>query len=246
LAQEALLETAYQNEWYRWAQYTVKQATDQSCVLCALSPLKKLRIVPSEFDYRHCARFNAKFCDQRGHIIPYCPADCLSLLGNADYKGHFNQYGWGSTCQKLDIRVAPERRETPDNYLIDRTLEYGCFSNSIGTNNVGQFKGKCMVVWHLDSDMFYENRPGLYKSTHSTYATIKNNMTVIQKEQDCEGATLSFPLVAPLLNQSEVIADYYWLCGGRKLRMTLIDWRGLCVRVSEASPTCRNSQLESE
>jgi len=233
LAQEALLETAYQNEWYRWAQYTVKQATDQSCVLCALSPLKKLRIVPSEFDYRHCARFNANYCDRRGHIIPYCPADCLSMLGNADYKWHFNQYGWGDTCKKLDIKVAVEKREIPDNYLVDRSLEYECFSSTSGSNNVGHFRGKCVIIWHLDFEKFYEERPNLYKSTHSTYATatVQNNMTIIQKEQNCESATLSFPLIAPLLNQTEVIADYYGLCGGRKLRTTLIDWKGLCVRV---------------
>jgi hypothetical protein len=122
IKQEALLDTAYHNEWYKWAHYTVKQATERSCLLRSPSPLRKLRLVPNKYDYMHCARFTSKYCDRIGRIVPYCPADCLAMLGNNYYQSFFNQSGWGSECQKLDVRVAENKREIPENYILDRSL----------------------------------------------------------------------------------------------------------------------------
>ena len=133
LRKEKLLDTAYHNEWYRWAEYTVKQTTKSTCVLCSPSPLKKLTIVPNQYDNVDCARFYSQYCDnQTGQITPYCPAECLAMLGSQYYHKFYNQKGWGSECKKLDVRIDPAKRETPKNYVLDTSFEYECFNKTKG------------------------------------------------------------------------------------------------------------------
>lgn len=232
LEKERLLDTAYHNYWYRWAEYTAKQSRKNACIFCAPSPLQKLTIVPNQYDFRDCARFYSQYCHMPARSVPYCPAKCLKMLGNPYYQKFYYQMGWGDECKNLDVKIDPRKRETPKNYVLDRSLEYECFNKTKGYQNMGQFKGKCAVIWHLDREMY--NNPNVYRSSSIIYATatVSKNMTIIEPYENCENATLNFPLIEPLENQSEAIADYFWLCGGRRLRATLKEgWKGLCTRV---------------
>ena len=95
----------------------------------------------------------------------------------------------------------------------------------------GKIWGKCSIIWHLDREMYYD--PDVYKSFSIIYATatVNNNMTITTVKDNCKNASLTFPLIEPFESQNEAIADYFWLCGGGRLRATLVDWKGLCVRV---------------
>ncbi len=57
-------------------------------------------------------------------------------------------------------------------------------------------------------------------------------MSIIQIKDNCPKATISFPLIRTMEDQLEAVADYYWVCGGKRLRATLPkDWKGMCTRV---------------
>ncbi|XP_058609545.1 uncharacterized protein LOC131525671 [Onychostoma macrolepis] len=233
LKKEGLLDAAHHNNWFKWAEYTAEGVGMSSCVLCSQSPLKKLVVVPSPYDYMHCGRFYSQYCeDITGKVYPYCPAECLTMLGNKHFHQFYRQKGWGDECQRMDIRIDVRKRETPVAYVIDRTLNFECFNKSKGKNDMGEFKGNCVVIWHLDKDMYYDSR--VLKSFSLIYATatVKTNMTVIKVKDNCTEATISFPLISTMEDQLEAVADYYWVCGGKRLRAILPkDWKGICTRV---------------
>ncbi len=79
----------------------------------------------------------------------------------------------------MDIRIDVRKRETPVAYVIDCTLEFECFNKSKGKHDMGEFKGNCVVIWHLDQNMYYDLR--VLKSFSLIYATatISTNMSII-------------------------------------------------------------------
>ncbi|XP_048034381.1 uncharacterized protein LOC125260187 isoform X2 [Megalobrama amblycephala] len=230
---EKLLDIAYHKEWYKWAEYTAKQSKRKTCLLCSPSPLKKLTVVPDEYSFAHCARFYSNHCvNISGRVAPYCPAECLALLGSKYYHRYYEQEYWGDECRKLDVRIDLRRRETPSNYVFDQTLIYECFNKSKGDVDYGSFQGQCGIIWHLDRDM-YEN-PNVHKAFSRIYATatVNINMTVITTKEACENATLAFPIIDQFEAIDEAIADHFWICGGKRLRATLPKgWKGICARV---------------
>ncbi len=233
LQKEGLLDAAHHNDWFKWAEYTAKEAGMFSCVLCSPSPLKKLVVVPNPYDYMHCGRFYSQYCNNMTRkVYPYCPAECLTMLGNKNFHRFYRQQGWGDECKRMDIRIEATKRETPVAYVIDRTLEFECFNKSEGKHDMGKFKGNCVIIWHLDQNMYYDSR--VLKSFSLIYATatISTNMSIIQIKDNCPKATISFPLIRTMEDQLEAVADYYWVCGGKRLRATLPkDWKGMCTRV---------------
>ncbi len=233
LQKEGLLDAAHHNDWFKWAEYTAKEAGIFSCVLCSPSPLKKLVVVPNPYDYMHCGRFYSQYCNNMTRkVYPYCPAECLTMLGNKNFHRFYRQQGWGDECKRMDIRSEATKRETPVAYVIDRTLEFECFNKSEGKHDMGKFKGNCVIIWHLDQNMYYDSR--VLKSFSLIYATatISTNMSIIQIKDNCPKATISFPLIRTMEDQLEAVADYYWVCGGKRLRATLPkDWKGMCTRV---------------
>ncbi len=129
LQKEGLLDAAHHNDWFKRAEYTAKEAGMFSCVLCSPSPLKKLVVVPNPYDYMHCGRFYSQYCNNMtGKVYPYCPAECLTMLGNKNFHRFYRQQGWGDECKRMDIRIEATKRETPVAYVIDRTLEFECFN----------------------------------------------------------------------------------------------------------------------
>ncbi|XP_016396857.1 uncharacterized protein LOC107730522 [Sinocyclocheilus rhinocerous] len=188
--------------------------------------------IPLQY-YLHCGRFYSRYCENiTGRMYSYCPAECLTMLGNKDFHKFYKQPGWGDECQRMDIRIDIRKRETPVAYVIDRTLEYECFNKSKGKHDLGKFSGNCAIIWHLDQDMYYAS--GVLKSFSLIYATatVKINMTIITIKDNCTEATISFPLISSMEEQSEAVADYYWVCGGRRLWATLPKgWKGICARV---------------
>lgn len=72
---------------------------------------------------------------------------------------------------------------------------------------MGKFKGNCVIIWHLDQNMYYDSR-GL-KSFSLIYATatISTNMSIIQIKDNCPKATISFPLIRTMEDQLEAVAD---------------------------------------
>ncbi len=233
LQKEGLLDAAHHNDWFKWAEYTAKEAGMFSCVLCSPSPLKKLVVVPNPYDYMHCGRFYSQYCENiTGKVYPYCPAECLTMLGNKNFHQFYKQPGWGDECKRMDIKIDVRKRETPVAYVIDRTLEFECFNRSKGKHDMGEFKGNCVVIWHLDQDMYYDST--VLKSFSLIYATatVKTNMSIIKVKDNCTEATISFPLISTMEDQLEAVADYYWVCGGKRLRATLPkNWKGICTRV---------------
>ncbi len=126
----------------------------------------------------------------------------------------------------------PRKDKTPVAYVIDRTLEFECFNKSKGKHDMGKFKGNCVVIWHLDQNMYYDSR--VLKSFSLIYATatISTNMSIIQVKDNCTKATISFSLIRTMEDQLEAVADYYWVCGGKRLRAIWPkDWKGMCTRV---------------
>ncbi len=159
LQKEGLLDAAHHNDWFKWAEYTAKEAGMFSCVLCSPSPLKKLVVVPNPYDYMHCGRFYSQYCNNMTRkVYPYCPAECLTMLGNKNFHRFYRQQGWGDECKRMDIRIEATKRETPVAYVIDRTLEFECFNKSEGKHDMGKFKGNCVIIWHLDQNMYYDSR----------------------------------------------------------------------------------------
>lgn len=135
-------------------------------------------------------------------------------------------------CQQIDKRPDIKKRKTPVTYVIDCTLEYECFNKSKGRHDMGKFQGNCAIIWHLDQDMYYDSR--VIKSFSLIYATstVKTNMTTIKVKDNFTEATISFPLIRTMEDQSEAVADYYWVCGGKRVRATLPkDWKGIFTRV---------------
>ncbi|XP_051986878.1 uncharacterized protein LOC127646934 [Xyrauchen texanus] len=213
-----------------------------NCVMCSPSPLKKLIVVPNQYDYKHCAEYYAKNCGNTGRTV-FCPAECLAFLGHPEYDKYYKMIGWGDECRKLDIRVENEKKESPLSYTINRQLEYECFNKTRRETNVGQFKGNCAVIWHLDEEMFSNNNVIRFSGPQYATVTLGQNFTanitpgclgvvVGHCLTGCENQTLVSPARKIHAEQTETIADYFWLCGGDQLKTTLPKgWKGLCTRV---------------
>ncbi len=43
-------------------------------------------------------------------------------------------------------------------------------------------------------------------------------MSIIQIKDNCTKANISFPLIRTMEDQLEAVADYYWVCGGKKIK----------------------------
>lgn len=100
---EKLLDIVYHNEWYKWAEYTARQSQRRTCLQCSPSPLKKLTVVPDEYSFAHCERFYSNYCTNiSGQVIPYCPAECLALLGSRHFHKYYSMAEWGDECKKLE------------------------------------------------------------------------------------------------------------------------------------------------
>lgn len=135
-------------------------------------------MVPDEYSFVHCAKFYSGYCvNISGQAYPYCTAECLALLGNKYYHRYYEQEYWGDECKKLDVRIDLRRRETPKNYVFDRTLIYECFNKSTGKVDYGTFQGQCGVIWHLDREM-YDN-PNVHKTYSGIYATATVNINML-------------------------------------------------------------------
>lgn len=49
---DKLLKTAQDNGWYEWAMYTAEKSRTNNCWLCMPSPLKRLIVIPNQYDCR--------------------------------------------------------------------------------------------------------------------------------------------------------------------------------------------------
>ncbi len=58
---------------------------------------------------------------------------------------------------------------------------------------MGEFKGNCVVIWHLDQDMYYDST--VLKSFSLIYATatVKTNMSIIKVKDIAQKQLLVFP-----------------------------------------------------
>ncbi len=118
-----------------------KEAGMFSCVLCSPSPLKKLVVVPNPYDYMHCGRFYSQYCENiTGKVYPYCPAECLTMLGNKNFHQFYNSQGGGMNVNEW-IKIDVRKRETPVAYVIDRTLEFDASTDQKGNMTWGNLKG---------------------------------------------------------------------------------------------------------
>lgn len=84
-------EIAQNNEWYRWATFTVIEQGMDKCLLCSKSPLNKVIVVPNPHDYQKCAVFNRNFCHAGASMRPHCSAKCLGFIGNSVHQNRFSR-----------------------------------------------------------------------------------------------------------------------------------------------------------
>lgn len=84
-------EIAQNNEWYRWATFTVIEQGMDNCLLCSKSPLNKVIVVPNPHDYQKCAVFNRNFCHAGASMRPHCSAKCLGFIGNSVHQNRFSR-----------------------------------------------------------------------------------------------------------------------------------------------------------
>ncbi|KAJ8348779.1 hypothetical protein SKAU_G00273680 [Synaphobranchus kaupii] len=217
-----------ENEWYEWAKYTARNYEKESCLMCAPSPLKVLQVIPNPYSYKNCADFNRNFCHLKPSERPYCPAVCLGFLGEPSFFKWYNLVGWGDWCRKLDVKIDAQKLESPKRYKIDKTMNFECFNRSKGTEDLGEFKGNCEVTWHIEDDSNWKvDIPRLWN-----FQVTGSYKGKVIRRIHCENQTIVVPSEEPYLVQSEAIADFYWICGGKELRATLPKgWKGICARV---------------
>lgn len=55
-------EKVWNNKWYKWVYYTTAELDKTNFMLCTLSPLTKLFILPNPNTYEECAGFERQFC----------------------------------------------------------------------------------------------------------------------------------------------------------------------------------------
>ena len=59
-----LWEVASHNDWYKWAQYTVKGMTAAGCVVCAGAPTTMPIAVPEVYTFAGCAIQQRRKCKE--------------------------------------------------------------------------------------------------------------------------------------------------------------------------------------
>lgn len=227
-------EAAQNNEWYKWATFTARELGMDNCLLCSKSPLSKITIVPSPHDYYKCAQFNQNFCGLEKERRPYCPAECLGLLGNSELKDRFYWGHFGSWCQYWDvnknIKVEKGKIEIPEWYSIDYTQKYECYTKLYGTIDLGNFTGKCSITWILNKPTIRFPR-SIKRSSMILAQGIKEGGEMLI-EEECENQTIAAPAMEIYEDQTIVLADFFWFCGKGRLMASLpLQWKGTCTRV---------------
>ncbi|XP_057186372.1 uncharacterized protein LOC130552199 [Triplophysa rosa] len=232
---DALWETAQSNQWYEWATYTATELKKKDCLFCTKTQMSQVIVVPNPFDYEHCAKFNRDFCHLRKDVRYFCPAECLAFLSNPGHMLLFKNIPLlRAKCKSVEITEGTKRQhdqvEIPPWYTIDYSKEYECFFKSTGVRDVGQFKGKCSVIWNLDTKPF-RNVDDSMDFPPSRASGIRRGEKISPAET-CENQTISLPVTDLYEDQTKAIADYFWICGKRKLLSSLPPgWRGKCTRV---------------
>ncbi len=118
--------------------------------------------------------------------------------------------------------------EIPKWYSIDYKQEYECFHKPKGTQNVGKFKGKCVVSWYIDKNNSWKS--GILSRAPERLALGTNKGIKIAPEK-FENQTIALPSIEIYEDQSLIIADFFWIFGGESLLPSLqIGWKGICVR----------------
>lgn len=230
---DALWDTAQNNEWYKWAAFTAKETGKENCLLCSKSPLNKVVAIPNPYDYRKCAQFGRNFCHLTDFTRPYCIAECLGFLGNPKLTDYFFRPLWGSWCQYSDIgqniKIEKQKVEIPKWYSIDYKQEYECFHKPKGTQDVGKFKGRCAIIWYIDKKNSWKSGVPSRAPELLAFGTTKGSKIAPEK---CENQTIALPPIEIYEDQSLIIADFFWICGGEILLPSLpVGWKGICVRV---------------
>lgn len=180
ISDDQLSEAANSNDWYRWAKYTVSDLQLSNCLICSPSPLKKLTVVPNPHDYRHCAKIRKNNCAMPYSDSPFCPAECLDMIGNSKFTLEKNDR-LKKECKEMNIRVQPAVREIPTKYVINKKLEYECYNQTKGSENVGKFKGNCAIIWHLNDNMW--GKEGVYMQTFQVATATITKCCQFQKVQ---------------------------------------------------------------
>ncbi|KAI2656002.1 Syncytin-A [Labeo rohita] len=197
--------------------------------------MSQVIVVPNPFTYEHCAVFNRNFCHLGRDFRPHCPAECLGSLSNAKQKPFYKHIPrLRAKCRSLDItedlKIQVNQVEIPLWYTIDYSKEYECFVKPTGVVNVGQFKGKCSVVWNLDTTVFRNVDDS--KDFPPLRASGMRKGEQIWPAKTCKNQTIALPNADIYKDQTIALADFFWICGKRKLLSALpLGWRGKCTRV---------------
>lgn len=233
---DILLETAQSNQWFQWASFTASEISKENCLFCTKTPMSQVVVVPNPFTYEHCAEFNRDFCHMEQDLRLFCPAECLGYLSHSTLKTLFRHVGrLKSKCRSFGInenlKVKNIQVEIPLWFSIDYTKEYECFVKPSGVVDVGKFKGKCSVIWNLDPQKTlrnYDDPP----FASSFRATGTKHGKIIEPAKNCENQTIALPDIDRYKDQTLALADFFWMCGNRKLLPSLpLGWTGTCTRV---------------
>lgn len=232
---DILWETAQSNQWYEWATFTATDIQGKNCLFCSKSPASQVIIVPNPFDFEKCAEMNRLYCNMK-MLKPTCPAECLGFLSNAKDRlmyRHIRQLA--ARCKGIDISKIMQiqnnqKIEIPQWYTIDYSKEYECFVKTTGDINMGQFKGKCKIIWTIDKTKLRQAGDSL--DFHPTRSSGIRKGKKIVPEKNCENQTIALPDADTYKDQTQAIADFFWVCGHRKLLPFLPKgWKGTCTRV---------------
>ncbi len=155
------------------------------------------------------------------------------IFGNSKLTDYFSRAYWGSWClysdENQNMKIATKKVEIPKWYSIDYKQKYECFHKSKGTHDLGEFKGKCAIIWYIDKTNVWHS--GTPRRAPDLLAHGLRNGIKIAPEK-CENQTIVLPSVETYEDQSLIIADFFWICGNEQLLPSLpIGWKGLCVRV---------------
>ncbi len=189
--------------------------------------------VPNPHDYLKCAKFNSNFCYLEDFARPYCSAECLGFLGNSKLTAYFGRAYWGSWClysdENQNMKIATKKVEIPKWYSIDYKQKYECFHKSKGTHDLGEFEGKCAIIWYVDkTNVWHSGTPR--RAPDLLAHGIREGIEIAPEK--CENQTVVLPSIETYEDQSLIIADFFWICGNEQLLPSLpIGWKGKCVRV---------------
>lgn len=254
---EKMWDRAIQNGWYKWALYTVKEMTDEECIICAKSPDTIPIVIPEKHTYDECAEIQRRGCvdgkwvrgegHQGKYKPPMCGIECRLMYGSFLYE----QFVAGPQSEIIDTTIlgglreagkdcvrfglSTSQKEPITNYRVDESGMYECFAagQHYGLTagvDVGNTTVNCITIW-VYSWFPHSGRPRVNDSVLLDKYPIRFEQPEI-KYQYCEDMAIGKPTYFYLIEQDRAIADSYWMCGDNILRNELPRlWVGLCALV---------------